>query len=62
MVLVGVESRTPSLSKNGLDCMMGAGKGDGKGTPRLDFEPRKLENGDINGNKEIRGAAGWDCL
>ena len=34
----------------------------GKATPKLDFEPGRLESGDINGNKEIRGKAGWDCL
>lgn len=39
----------------GLTGLWGLGKGGGKGTPRkvhlnLNFEPRRLENGDINGN------------
>lgn len=29
---------------------------------RPDFEPWRLGSGGINGNKEIRGEASWDCL
>lgn len=38
------------------------GKGGGKGTPKLGFEPGRLENGGINGNTEIRREADQDCL
>lgn len=45
-----------------LTGLWGLGKGGGEDTPKLDFEPERLENGDINGNLETRGEAGWNCL
>lgn len=35
----------------------GLGMGSGKGSPKLGFEPGRPGNGDINGNKEMRGEA-----
>lgn len=64
VILVGLESGGPSLQKPGtaLPGCCGPGEGGGKAIPGPDFEPQRLESGDIKGNKEIRGEAGWDCL